>query len=333
MLHVLLPLFFITSYGMLSTWERRNSYFQLYSSSTGQYSASYNAVPFFPTNLEELADDASFSIKVGLISKFSRIRVDLRTRMTSRERDIYRWLLLTAKRLLDKEYTNVRIFLNDECVESCNNILQMILSESDNITSIYTAPCGLRNCSIPSVDIKVSSLHDSMLGNDDKLIIVFKPDNIEGEQDDVFDNFQALCFHCALRNLPMIVINPQLVAPAWTSYGPSSPLLLGDFAQVYYICDDYFTVTRQGQWYGVVQRAASGFDLFVLSGLSKGTLAAPAAPSKYECVGNWPQGVPYDIKAVLSRRIFTDTKLPYVKSVTSSWRMGSSTSTSPPEDE
>jgi hypothetical protein len=41
-------------------------------------------------------------------------------------------------------------------------------------------------------------------------------------------------------------------------------MLLRDFAQVYYICDDFFMLSRRDQWIGVVQRAASGFDMFFL---------------------------------------------------------------------
>ena len=51
---------------------------------------------------------------------------------------------------------------------------------------------------------------------------------------------------------------PPCMTLAWNDFGARTPLLLSDFAQAYFICDDYFMFSKRDQWCGIVQRAASG---------------------------------------------------------------------------
>ena len=51
--------------------------------------------PFFPRTLEELAEDAAFSCRVGLSSSISRMRVDVRLKLIDRERHALAWLART----------------------------------------------------------------------------------------------------------------------------------------------------------------------------------------------------------------------------------------------
>ena len=58
------------------------------------YVANPENPPFFPLSIEDLATDASISIKVALVSQISRIRVDVRLRCTNRHKSMMRWLVL-----------------------------------------------------------------------------------------------------------------------------------------------------------------------------------------------------------------------------------------------
>ena len=58
------------------------------------YLVDPNNPPFFPRSVEDLAKDASFSIKVALVSQLTRIRVDVRLRLTSRNKAMMEWLIL-----------------------------------------------------------------------------------------------------------------------------------------------------------------------------------------------------------------------------------------------
>ena len=62
------------------------------------YTASAENPPFFPINISELAQDASFSVKVAMISGITRIRIDIRLRLTNRKQVILEWLILLGER-------------------------------------------------------------------------------------------------------------------------------------------------------------------------------------------------------------------------------------------
>ena len=96
----------------------------------------------------------------------------------------------------------------------------------------------------------------------DKLYVVYNPDNVY-DNENVLENFQALCFQASLHNIPTIIINPFLVSTSWSDSGHRSPLLLSDFINAYFICDDYFMV-NVNSFCGIVQRAAQT-DLYLLN--------------------------------------------------------------------
>ena len=89
----------------------------------------------------------------------------------------------------------------------------------------------------------------------------------------------------ALRNLPVVLINPMLISTAWNDFGARSPLLLGDFAQVYYICDEFLSMSDE-KFCGVIQRASAGVDLYVLEGFQRGSVF----PKNFTRVEFWPSG-------------------------------------------
>jgi hypothetical protein len=92
--------------------------------------------------------------------------------------------------------------------------------------------------------------------------VVYNPDNVY-DNENVLENFQALCFQASLHNIPTIIINPFLVSTSWSDSGHRSPLLLSDFINAYFICDDYFMV-NVNSFCGIVQRAAQT-DLYLLN--------------------------------------------------------------------
>eukprot|EP01041_Mallomonas_annulata_P007607 gene7607-15584_t len=268
-----------------------------------QYTATFENPPFFPTSIEELAQDACFATRVALISQVTRIRVDVRMRIINRDRYLFKWLLLLAHSLCDEEFTQIRVFVDkkEDC-DRCNIIWDEMVDENNKL---HTK--SKRKQERNKVGISLTS--DINLDVSDKLIIIYNPDNVYQDSPNLLDEVQALCFHGALREIPIILINPNLVATAWNDFGAQSPLLLSDFSQVYYACDDYFMLNRKDQWCGIVQRAASGFDLFVLEGLFPGHIK----PDTYTRVQSWSDGLPDDIHGTLSRLILADPKFSFAQ--------------------
>ena len=121
-------------------------------------------------------------------------------------------------------------------------------------------------------------------------------------------------------------------------YGARPPLLLGDFAQAYFVCDDYFMLSRRDHWCGLIQRAASGFDLFLLvnatlldamacdtmpHNVAHVCIASPQEgfpsavrdgqhkfPTRYTRLQTWPGGFPDNIKSVVVRLLSKDPDFP-----------------------
>ncbi|KAJ1425306.1 hypothetical protein B484DRAFT_91298 [Ochromonadaceae sp. CCMP2298] len=76
------------------------------------YQASFDNPSFFPGSVEELAQDATFSVKVALISRINRMRIDVRSRLLSKERFAIRWVIHTALRLRDDEFRRIHVFID-----------------------------------------------------------------------------------------------------------------------------------------------------------------------------------------------------------------------------
>jgi hypothetical protein len=153
--------------------------------------------------------------------------------------------------------------------------------------------------------IGISPYSDTYLHKDDKLIIMFNPNNIivSGNTSiDILDEVQALSFHGALRNIPVVIINPNLIATAWNDYGARTPLLLSDFVQAYFICDDYAMLSKE-KFCGVIKRASAGTDLFILNGFRQGSFY----PQNYTRIESWPHGIPDSITTSLSKLLAKDT--------------------------
>ena len=261
--------------------------------------SSFDNPPFFPRTLEELAYDTSFSIRVALLSRVSRIRVDLRMRLLSRERLMLRWLLLTCENLADDEINRIHLF-----VDGASNRRKCAHLWEEMITDYCKNPSSGSISGIKRFkqNITISTYNDESLDKNAKLIIIFKPDNIFSETDDILDQVQAICFHGALRKIPTIIINPNLVATAWNNCGPRAPMLLSDFAQVYYACDDAMKLNRRDSWYGIIHRPSSGFEMFLLEGI----LSESDSPESYKRISSWTKGSPKDINEIMAHGLLND---------------------------
>lgn len=260
---------------------------------TGSYDIKFPDQPsFFPRTIEELSSDACASAQVALMNEMLRMRIDIRMRLVRREKTMLEWLILTATKLIDDEYQHVHCFVEDEVdLVTCHSLWKDINNDKKTQN---------KNINIKKETKKItfSSIDDSYFNDDiDKqIVIIFNPDNIvEGSNPNLLDNIQCLCFKAALKKVPVIIINPELIGTAWNTIGPVPPLLLSDFTQVYFASDDYFMMPVKHQWAGIVQRAGSGTDLFLLNGLSPGK----HAPNDFICVNSWKECIPDDIRGAL----------------------------------
>lgn len=196
--------------------------------------------PFFPSTIEELAYDVAFTTKIALINRIKRIRVDIRLRLTSRDRYMLKWLLLTSINLLDDNDadSNVHIFIDKSPdVGRCQELLVDLIKNSTSIlSSLASADINAWPSSDEDVERKqfetiirekkeqqdylnklskvhISSISDVHLRDSDSILVIFNPDNMHScEHPDLLEDVQALCFHAALRKIPVILINPQLMA-------------------------------------------------------------------------------------------------------------------------
>ena len=259
----------------------------------GSFRSKYPEQPsFFPRSLEELATDTADSTQVGLINSMKRMRIDIRMRLVRREKNMLKWLVLTCSKLVDSEFKFIHIFLEDrKDLDMCNEFWKDIVNYRKKQNDTIDTKNELKQMSFSSIDD--SYFREEL---DNQIVVIFNPDNIiEGSNPNLLDNVQCLCFKAALKRIPVIMINPELIAHAWNNVGPRPPLLLGDFPQIYFACDDYFAMPTKHQWAGIVTRAGTGTDLFLLNGLSPGK----QSPNDFICVNSWSEGLPDDIRGAL----------------------------------
>jgi len=276
---------------------------------TGRYTQIYPEQPsFFPRSLDELASDTCASAQVGLMNEMLRMRVDIRMRLVRREKSMLTWLILTASKLIDAEFQHIHCFVEDKKdLDMCNDLWKAI-----NVNRLNNNTINIKN---EMKKISFSSIDDSYFRDDleKQIIIIFNPDNIiEGSNPSLLDNVQCLCFKAALKKVPVIIINPELIANAWNNVGPVPPLLLSDFSQIYFASDEYFMMPSKHQWAGLIQRAGSGTDLFLLNGMSPGK-----SPSDFICVNSWKECIPDDIRNALVQLLRRSSSFKFFNNITS----------------
>ena len=267
--------------------------------------SSYENPPFFPKTVLELAQDASFSIKLALINRLNRMRVDIRSRLLTRERPLVEFIVLTACMLVDDEFERIHIFIDDKYnVTKWNRLCDEILGGDRTINS---KPVLNRH-------IVISAMDDTSVSTLDSLFVIFNPDNLcHSNSREMLENVQALCFHASLQKKPVVMFNPRLVATAWNDFGPRSPMLLNDFEQTYYICDDYFMLSSRDKWIGVVHRLSAGVDVFYLEMSSMlqqqvgdSSLRNIDRVVKFTRIKSWREDTPHDIRQVITDILLAD---------------------------
>jgi hypothetical protein len=202
----------------------------------GYTTSNLDNPPFFPSTVEELAYDVAFATKIAMINRIKRIRVDIRLRLTSRDRYMLKWLLMTSINLLDDDDSdsNVHVFIDKSAdVLRCQDIWSEIVkncTDSDsamgNFGWLNTEPVSELDMEKKNKEMKekkillnklskihISPISDVHLQEKDSVLVIFNPDNMHScEHPDLLEDVQALCFHAALRNIPVVLINPQLIA-------------------------------------------------------------------------------------------------------------------------
>ena len=311
-------------------------------------------VPFFPRTIEELASDAVFSTKIALISNIRRVRLDLNTRMTKRSRQELEFLLTYARMLLDDEMPHVHLFLDERFDVERARAMWAEMATAETASAGAAGSVGAA-----AVDrVKITAIGDSFLElppekppkaprkskkaaaaaasgaasprappSGPRAFVIFGVNNLacagSSSGSSLLEEVEALCFHAALRNVPVVLINPVLVSTASDS-GARDSLLLGDFEQCYSIKDDYFMLDRRDRFCGLVQRAATGFDLFLLEGLvgpGVGAGGGAGAGAGAGIVGggssggaainatrlhSWPRGAPVNLRSTVARLLLRD---------------------------
>jgi len=66
------------------------------------------------------------------------------------------------------------------------------------------------------------------------------------------------------------------------------------------------------QWAGLIQRAGSGTDLFLLNGMSPGK-----SPSDFICVNSWKECIPDDIRNALVQLLRRSSSFKFFNNITS----------------
>lgn len=123
------------------------------------YTSSSSAMPYFPLTIEEMAYDASYYIKIALMNRYTRIRIDTRMKIIEKDRHSIRWLILLAKSMLDSEITQICLFVDEVYIELCHVIIAEI--KMQNIINV----CGMSGKIVSGAC-------------NDKMFMVFRPNNM-----------------------------------------------------------------------------------------------------------------------------------------------------------
>jgi len=264
--------------------------------------------PFFPRSIEELASDCVFQTKLGLISNEMRVRVDLSTRMTGRLRTELEFLLTYSRMLLDDDLTHVHVFVGDRYNLEYTQALWSEMAHRMTGDDVEAARklgeklsiTPISDSYLPSFDDRKSRRKKDKAGAlQARAFVLFEPNNLAQTNTTVnlLEEVEALCFHAALRKIPVVMINPVLVTGAWGDSLRDS-MLLGDFRQVYFVHDDYLHLENRGRCCGLIQRAATGNDLFLLDGLGNSGAAVNTTRLK-----SWPLGEQVQVRAAITQAL------------------------------
>lgn len=269
---------------------------------TTKYQTTYSQQPsFFPRTIDELALDCRDSTQIAFISNIKRIRVDIRMRITEKNKQMLMFLIRYVHKLLDDEIKSIKVLVDDSVVEKAR---QMWRAHMDELSSS------------PSSDRAVTFVPIKQSPGEADLYVVHRPDADKrspggGETEDYYGSLQKLCEVASDTRVPVIFINPANMARVFAPSALSldSPLLINDFANAYFVCDDYFMISNGDKYMGLVQRAGLGTDLYLLEGFRH------LSPKRYRRLDTYSrQPLPMDnVRDRINRVIIDDPDSPIVK--------------------
>jgi hypothetical protein len=261
-------------------------------------SDSADSPSYLPLSPYDLAHDIAYSAKVALINRLSRIQVDINTKSTFRAEMMMQFLLFLSEAMIDEDISKVYLFFTtvDE-VDFCKQVLAEYRYRAKlepTVAANTTLDRLVDKLSI--ADLEVINVDFGLIRKTKSLFIMSSPDNICANAANILSNIQILCLHASLRSIPVMMINPNLMATSYSSYGVKRPLLLSDFQQVYIIRDKYFQLNRKDRWCGFIYRIGSGIDVFVLNGYDNSN----ELPRSHFCLQSWKGKVPMDIPSIVN---------------------------------
>eukprot|EP01039_Chlorochromonas_danica_P010092 gene10092-11172_t len=175
--------------------------------------------PKRPLSVETLAHDTSYSIIRTLSGTHRRVRVDIEDNFFDQERKMLKWLRLVCEDLI-LSYQGLHLYLDDAIWEQ----------------KFRRAWKANHSPLIDDDQLIISNLEDTcFLATGSRILFIFAPSNLFVKDPSAkLEDIQALCFHGALSEVPIVMANPSLMASGWGDGEVSrSPLLLSDFKQAF----------------------------------------------------------------------------------------------------
>lgn len=172
-----------------------------------------------PLSVETLAHDTSYSIIRSLSGTHRRVRVDIEDNYFDQERKMLKWLRLVCEDLI-LSYQHLHLYLDDATWEQ----------KFRRAWKVNHSPL------IDDDQLTISNLEDTcFLATGSRILFIFAPSNLFVKDPSTkLEDIQALCFHGALSEVPIVIANPSLLASGWGDGDVSrSPLLLSDFKQAF----------------------------------------------------------------------------------------------------
>jgi hypothetical protein len=254
-------------------------------------------LPFFPRNIEELASDITYCIKVGLMRRYSRMRIDVRFDGIEQPSDSLDWLFHMIADIYDEKMNHIHLFMHNTynhlpIEKHWKEVMKQIPSEKKKIR---------RRLRISSLD-KDTAIYDR-----DEMIIIFEPINlIDGNVGQLLDNIQSICLRAAMRSLPILMINPQLITFNMERQATFEPFLLGDFVNIYRLNDRHVELDHR-QRLTMVRRLGAAVELYHMKYAHKSDNDKNHSTNTViSRIKSFDDGFPEEVSSIISRMMLED---------------------------
>eukprot|EP01039_Chlorochromonas_danica_P007898 gene7898-8713_t len=280
-------------------------------------------LPFFPRSMDELAEDISYCVKLGLIRREGRMRVDVKHASLYSAAATMRWLLLLLRDLQDEDLSQIHLFVDEQYKHTdILNIWRHLpssghhhpIGQSDGDGDGLQRWGQEKSTKMTSKrrdntrKLKISPFNrEAGIHRNDKLVVVFEPSNIflsYREKGAMLEDLQVLCFQAAMKEIPVVLINPHLLSVRMAEMGSTEPFLLSDFSTIYRL-DDRVRRVDGSSWLGTVSRMLPrGADAYLLSSSNIRLSSTNGEGLVYKTaqrVKAFGDGVPEDLTSVAAR--------------------------------